>query len=126
MTDAPEIRLERAYDDPSSDGGPRFLVDRVWPRGVKREELDLEVWLREVAPSDELREWFDHDPERWEGFRERYAEELEEEPGSWRPLLEALREQGSITLVYGARDREHNNAVALRDFLESRFAEDDA
>lgn len=120
MPDAPDIRLERAYDDPSSGGAPRFLVDRLWPRGVSREELDIEAWTREVAPSDELREWFGHDPERWEGFRERYADELERKPESWRPLLEALAEHGRIILVYGAKDREHNNAVALREFLLTR------
>lgn len=120
MPDSPVIRLERAYDQPSSDGGPRFLVDRIWPRGVSREELELEAWVREVAPSDELRDWFDHDPERWDEFRERYAGELEGKPDSWRPLLDALDEHGRITLVYGAKDREHNNAVALRDFLANR------
>lgn len=120
MPDRPDIRLERAYDEPSSGGGPRFLVDRIWPRGVSREELDLEAWVREAAPSDELREWFGHDPERWEGFRERYAAELEGKPESWRPLLEALEDQGRITLVYGAKDRDHNNAVALREFLRTR------
>lgn len=120
VPDATDIRLERAFDEPSSGGGPRFLVDRIWPRGVSKEELDLEAWARDVAPSDELREWFGHDAERWEGFRERYADELEEKPESWRPLLEALAEHGRITLVYGAKDREHNNAVALREFLLTR------
>ncbi|MDX1632805.1 MAG: DUF488 family protein, partial [Thermoanaerobaculia bacterium] len=97
----------------------RVLVDRIWPRGVSKDELGLDEWRKEVAPSDSLREWFDHDPERWDEFRRRYFQELEEVPETWEPLLEAARE-GTLVLVYGARDRRHNNAVALRKFLEER------
>lgn len=119
--DEPDIHLERAYDEPSRHGGPRVLVDRLWPRSVSKEEADLELWLRSVAPSDELREWFDHDPDRWEGFRERYRAELEDR----QPELERLEElarQGAVTLVYAASDEDHNNAVVLREVLRERLA----
>lgn len=116
---AGDIQIKRAYADPSADDGRRFLVDRVWPRGRSREVLELEAWLREVAPSDPLRTWFGHDPGRWEAFRARYFGELESRPGSWEPLARAA-ERGRVTLVYGARDTERNNAAALRDFLLER------
>lgn len=109
------IHVHRVYD-PDPPPGRRFLVDRLWPRGVRREALNLEAWLKEVAPSDELRRWFGHDPGRWEAFQERYFQELEAKPDAWAPLLEAARE-GDVVLLYAARDREHNNAVALRSFL---------
>lgn len=111
-----DIHIKRAYADPSEEDGRRFLVDRVWPRGRSREALELEAWLREAAPSDGLRTWFGHDPERWEEFRARYFAELEDRPGAWEPLARAAA-RGRITLVYGARDTRHNNAAALRDFL---------
>ncbi|HXF37751.1 MAG TPA: DUF488 family protein [Actinomycetota bacterium] len=99
---------------------PRFLVDRVWPRGVSRDALRPDGWLREAAPSDELRRWFGHDPKRWEGFKRRYFAELDARPEAWRPLLEAARE-GDVTLLFGARDEERNNAVALREYLERKL-----
>lgn len=111
------IQLKRAYDEPDPEDGRRVLVDRIWPRGVSKEEAKLDEWRREVAPSDELREWFDHEPDRWEEFRCRYAEELEERSEAWRDLAETAREEETLTLVYGASDRNHNNAVVLRDFL---------
>lgn len=83
------IKVKRAYEDPAPEDGRRFLVDRLWPRGVKKEALQLDGWLKEVAPSDDLRRWFDHDPDRWEGFKQRYSAELDEQPERWRPLLEA-------------------------------------
>lgn len=114
-----EIRLKRAYEEPSEGDGARVLVDRIWPRGVSREEAQVALWLREVAPSDGLRRWFGHDPERWEQFRERYWKELgeREEVG----VLEGLARQGGVTLVFGAKDEEHNNAVALKEYLERRL-----
>lgn len=114
------IYLKRAYDEPKPDDGQRFLVDRLWPRGVKKEDLLLAGWFRDVAPSDELRLWFGHDPEKWPDFQESYRKELDENPDSWRPLLTAARE-GDITLVYGARDTAHNNAVALKAYLEEQL-----
>lgn len=113
------IRTKRAYEAPAADDGTRVLVDRYWPRGVSKEEAELDRWMKEIAPSDELREWFDHDPERWEGFRRHYGAELEREPELVEELLEIHR-RGTLTLVYGARDTEHNNAEALRRHLQSR------
>jgi len=109
------IHIVRVYDDGESPGR-RFLVDRLWPRGVNKERLRLDGWLKDVAPSDELRRWFGHDPQRWEEFRRRYAAELDARPEAWRPLMEAA-EQGDVTLLYGAKDTEHNQAVVLREHL---------
>jgi len=111
------IRTKRAYEPPTAEDGTRFLVDRIWPRGVKKEALDIEGWLKQVAPSDDLRRWFGHDPEKWDEFRERYFAELESKQEALDPLRDAA-EQGTVTLVYGAKDTEHNNAVALKAFLE--------
>ncbi len=114
------IRIKRAYDQIGPDDGSRFLVDRLWTRGLKKENLPLDGWLKEVAPSDELRHWFGHDPARWEEFCRRYAAELEGNCEAWRPLLNLSRKQ-DVTLLYSAHDTEHNNAVALRLFLEARL-----
>jgi uncharacterized protein YeaO (DUF488 family) len=111
------IRLKRAYDRPAADDGYRVLIDRLWPRGRKREELSIDAWLKDLAPSNELRKWFNHAPARWDGFQERYREELE-------PRREALRELArraeavTVTLVFGAKDVEHSNAAALKAILE--------
>lgn len=111
-----KVRLHRVYDGPPPAGGRRFLVDRVWPRGIRKEDLRLDGWLRDAAPSGELRRWFGHDPARWEEFRRRYTAELEASPDGWAPLRDALR-NGDVTLLYGAKDRERNQAVVLRDLL---------
>ncbi len=111
-----KINLKRVYDPPSAEDGPRYLVDRLWPRGIKKENLQLAGWLKGLAPSAELRKWFGHDPSRWEEFKHRYFTELEQKPETWRPLIQAL-EEGPITLLYAASDQEHNNAVALKAFL---------
>jgi uncharacterized protein YeaO (DUF488 family) len=109
-----EIRLSRVYDHDAA--GRTFLVERLWPRGVRKVDLCLEGWLKDAAPSTDLRRWFGHDPAKWDEFRRRYADELDANPQSWRPLVDAAAE-GAITLLYSSRDREHNNAVALRDYL---------
>ena len=114
------IRVKRAYEPPGPGDGRRFLVDRLWPRGVKKEALRIEAWLKEVAPSDQLRRWFAHDPGRWIEFQRRYFAELDREPVAWEPLIEAAA-KGPVTLVYSARDTEHNDAVALKEYLESRL-----
>lgn len=114
------IQLKRAYDPPASADGTRFLVERLWPRGVKKETLHVEAWLKDVAPSTELRQWFSHDPAKWPEFRRRYFAELKTRPEAWRPLLTAAR-RGRITLVYSSHDTEHNNAVALKEFLEQHL-----
>ncbi|MFN2292248.1 MAG: DUF488 domain-containing protein [Anaerolineae bacterium] len=111
------IRTKRAYEAPDAADGTRFLVDRIWPRGVKKEALGVEGWLKEVAPSDDLRKWFGHDPEKWEKFQERYFAELEGKEDALEPIRDAVLE-GTVTLVYGAKDTEHNNAVALKAYLE--------
>lgn len=114
------IKLKRVYEQPEADDGARYLVDRLWPRGVAKDALQLTAWLREVAPSDELRKEFHHDPARWEEFRRRYWAELDARPAAWEPLLPAAR-SGTITLLFAARDTEHNNATALRDYLSDRL-----
>ncbi len=114
------IRLKRVYDPPEPGDGDRFLVERLWPRGMKKEALRINRWVKDVAPSDALRRWFGHDPKRWEEFRRRYFAELDGNPEAWKPLLDAAR-RGTITLLYSARDSEHNSAVALRAYLEERL-----
>lgn len=114
------IRLERAYDAETRKDGRRFLVERLWPRGVKKTDLKIEGWLKDVAPSTALRKWFNHDPAKWEEFRRRYFAELNANPEAWHPLVAAARE-GTVTLVYSSHDTEHNNAVALEDFLDQHL-----
>jgi uncharacterized protein YeaO (DUF488 family) len=113
------IRVKRVYDSPEREDGARFLVDKLWPRGLRKEALHLDGWLKDVAPSNTLRKWFGHEPAKWPEFRRRYKAELEEQPQSWQPLAAAAR-KGRVTLLFGARDTEHNNAVALKSFLEKR------
>lgn len=114
------IQIKRAYERATTNDGARFLVERLWPRGVKKENLQVEDWLKEVAPSSELRKWFQHDPAKWGEFRQRYFQELEKHPDRWQPLLTRAR-RGRVTLVYSAHDTEHNNAVALKDFLGQKI-----
>ncbi len=116
-----DIQIRRAYDPPRRGDGYRVLVDRVWPRGASRDDLELDEWWKEIAPSTRLRKWFGHDPERWKEFQARYCTELEGNRGRVRELVERAR-RGRVTLVYGARDPEHNNAVALRAYLKRRSA----
>ena len=113
------IRTRRTYEAPAADDGTRFLVERLWPRGMKKEALEMDAWLKDVAPSPELRRWFGHRVERWAGFRERYEAELDAKPETWQPILEAAR-RGNVTLLYSARDVEHNSAELLRDYLARR------
>ncbi len=113
------IRLKRAYDPPAKDDGKRILVDRLWPRGVKKENAALDQWLKDIAPSDELRQWFNHDLDQWAEFQRRYAGELKKHA----ELVDGLRQlarQGPVTLVYAARDTEHNDAAVLRPILLGR------
>lgn len=114
------IQTKRAYDAHAAADGARYLVDRLWPRGIKREALHLDGWLKEIAPSDALRKWFGHDPARWEEFCRRYERELDAKIEAWQPLLETAR-RGLVTLVYSAKDREHNQAVALKAYLEKKL-----
>jgi len=113
------ITLKRAYDQASPADGARFLVERLWPRGISKSRLRLDGWLKDAGPTTELRKWFGHDPNKWDRFRERYFRELEARPEAWQPILKASRE-GNVTLVYSSHDEEHNNAVALQQYLKKR------
>lgn len=110
------LRIKRAYEPASPEDGERFLVDRLWPRGVRKDTLLLTGWLKDVAPSDGLRRWFGHDPARWTEFRRRYREELKSHEATLQSLRDALK-RGPVTLVYSAHDEAHNQAVVLREFL---------
>lgn len=116
------IQIKRTYDPPSPGDGKRFLVERLWPRGMTKEAVAADAWIKEVAPSTELRKWFDHRVERWEEFRRRYRDELDASPDAWKPLLEA-GDHGTVTLLYSAHDAVHNGALVLRDYLVERGAE---
>jgi uncharacterized protein YeaO (DUF488 family) len=117
------VRLQRAYEDPGPDDGHRVLVDRVWPRGRTKAELRLDEWARDLGPSTQLRKWFGHDPARWTEFQARYRAELAE-PERARALdaLATIARTGRVTIVYGARDREHNQAQVIADEIERRLA----
>lgn len=116
---APVIRTKRVYDPPAPSDGRRILVERLWPRGIKKESLAADAWVKDVAPSTELRKWFDHRVERWEEFQRRYREELDANPDAWAPILEAC-EHGTVTLLYSAHDTAHNSARVLCDYLSER------
>lgn len=113
------IRVKRTYDPPERGDGRRVLVERLWPRGMKKEALEADAWMKEVAPSTELRKWFDHRVERWDEFQRRYRAELTANRAALEPLLEASA-RGTLTLLYSAHDTEHNGAVVLRDYLTER------
>ena len=113
---ADHIKLKRAYEPPASDDGIRILVDRLWPRGVKKVNAAIDEWMKEIAPSTALRKWFGHDPERWPEFRRRYRAEIQQHPEQF-DRLRSLAQQGRITLVFSAHDAAHNDAVVLKDML---------
>lgn len=115
------IQIRRVYEPPALEDGARLLVDRLWPRGVKKERLQLAGWLKEIAPSAPLRQWFDHDPAKWKEFQRRYSAELEKNRKAWQPVLQAAR-GGKVTLLFAAKDAEHNNAGALKTFLGRKLA----
>lgn len=116
-----DIRLKRAYDDPADDDGARVLVERLWPRGVRKEDAALDGWLKGVSPSPELRQWYAHDQEKWDEFRARYRAELAEREEEVEELL-GLARQGPLTLVLASRDVEHSSAALLKEWLEERLA----
>ncbi len=113
---ADHVRLKRAYEPPAPDDGVRILIDRLWPRGIKKTDAAIDEWMKEIAPSAELRKWFGHDPERWQEFRRRYQSEIRRHPGELDRLC-ALARHGRVTLVFAARDEAHNDAVVLKDLL---------
>ena len=113
------FKLKRIYDASEGSDGYRVLVDRIWPRGVSKEKARIDLWMKEIAPSDALRKWFGHDPDRWEGFQRRYREELQKEIGLTNQLQQLEKQHGTVTLVFSARDEHHNQAIALRVFLQA-------
>lgn len=113
------IELQRVYEH-SRQRGTRFLVERLWPRGIRKESLRFSEWLKDVAPSDALRRWFQHDAAKWAEFQRRYRTELDQRPDAWAPILAAAR-AGDVILLYSSHDTEHNNAVVLRDYLNERL-----
>jgi uncharacterized protein YeaO (DUF488 family) len=114
------VSIKRIYEPTRARDGRRFLVERLWPRGMKKESLKMDGWLRDVAPSDTLRRWFGHDPAKWNQFRNRYWGELDEKPEAVKTLVEAAS-HGNVTLLHSAHDTEHNNAVALEEYIEQRI-----
>lgn len=114
------IAVKRVYEPYDKADGMRVLVDRLWPRGIKKEALKLDAWLKEVAPSSELREWYHHDIDKWPQFLSRYAAELDQNPEAWQPIIESAKD-GRVTLLYSARDEEHNNAIALKSILDAKL-----
>lgn len=115
------IKLKRVYDTRTSDDGVCYLVERLWPRGIKKTSLHLDDWLKDAAPSTELRKWFSHDPRKWNEFRRRYFAELDRTTEAWEPIRLAAR-KGTVTLLYSSHDTEHNNAAALREYIGSGTA----
>ena len=115
------IQLKRVYDKREPHDGVRFLVERLWPRGVRKTDVHMDRWQKDVGPSDQLRKWFSHDPAKWTEFQHKYLAELEQRPEAWEPILGAAK-RGTVTLLYSSHDTEHNNAVALKHFLEAKLA----
>lgn len=109
------VLLKRVYESPAATDGQRILVDRIWPRGITKEQAKLDLWLKEVAPSTALRKWFGHDPEKWEEFRKKYRAELENNPAV--ATLKALVRKPQVTLVYAAKDDKHNHVIVLREYI---------
>ena len=114
------VDTKRIYAPPAKSDGRRILVDRVWPRGLRKEDVALDEWLKDIAPSTELRKWFGHSADRWDEFRKRYHAELEQNSQGVAQLVELCRD-GGVTLLFGARDETHNNAVALKEYLERKL-----
>lgn len=112
------LKIKRIYDEPAKDDGFRVLVDRLWPRGVSKEKAHLDLWLKEIAPTDALRKWFGHDPERWAGFATKYKRELATRKDLVQQIKKLEADHGSVTLLYAARDATHNEAVVLQQVLK--------
>ena len=116
------IQLKRVYEKPAPTDGTRFLVERLWPRGVRKADLQMDAWQKEAGPSDQLRKWFAHDPKKWIEFQKRYFAELETRPEAWDPILQAAQRHKRVTLLYSSHDTEHNNAFALKRYLDIKLA----
>lgn len=111
-----DVRIKRVYEKPTKADGKRILVDRLWPRGLTKKKADIDLWLKDIAPTTNLRKWFDHDPEKWKEFKKRYHQELKKNKGQVSILNEYLK-KGVVTLVYGAKDEEHNDALVIKEWL---------
>ncbi len=116
MARSPTIQVKRIYESSDAKDGFRILVDRLWPRGIKKENANIDLWLKEIAPSDSLRKWFNHEPEKWDEFKKRYGKELKENPELVDQLSRHLK-NGKVTFLFSAKDEAHNNAVALREYF---------
>jgi uncharacterized protein YeaO (DUF488 family) len=116
---AMSIQLKRAYETPADSDGSRILVDRLWPRGLSKQKAKIDHWLKEIAPSTELRKWFNHDPEKWHQFKQRYYRELDSQPEIVDQVRDVIK-KGDATFGYGAKDEQHNDAVALKEYLAKR------
>lgn|SRR5690606_14798112 len=116
---SPKIQVRRVYDPPARSDGCRILVDRIWPRGLSKDDVELDAWIKDVAPSAELRTWFGHDPSKWASFKRKYFKELDGREEALEQLLQACSGR-TFTLLFGAKDVEHNNAVALKEYLDTR------
>lgn len=114
------LHIKRVYDPPAAEDGSRVLIDRLWPRGISKDRASIDEWFREIAPSTTLRKWYQHDATKWDEFRKRYFQELDDQPAIVQELLQ-LCAAGSVTLLYSSRERERNNAVALHDYLKMRM-----
>ena len=114
-----KLQIKRIYDEPSAADGTRILVDRLWPRGLSKARAKVNLWLKDIAPSTPLRQWFGHDPGKWEEFTKRYKAELDHNSEAVAQLKEYMT-KGTVTLVYGAKDQEHNDAVVLQEYVEKR------
>jgi len=116
-----ELKVKRVYDDYDEKDGYRILVDRLWPRGLGKEKAKIDLWIRDIAPSNELRKWFSHDPMKWEEFKKRYFEELDKKPEVVGKLVKIIMEKQKVTLLFSAKDKIHNNCVALKEYLLKRI-----
>ena len=112
-----QVRIKRAYDDYAASDGYRVLVDRLWPRGIKKENAHVDLWLKDIAPSTELRKWFNHEPEKWTDFSQKYRKEIVANTEATQELKEALKNHKTVTLLYGAKDEQHNQAIVLQKWL---------
>ena len=115
------LKIKRVYESPKRNDGIRFLVERLWPRGIKKDELKMKAWLKDVSPSPDLRKWYSHDVTKWDEFQKRYRKELKSNGDAWQPILDAAK-NGNVTLLYSAKDVEHNSALVLKEYLEEQIA----
>lgn len=114
------IRIKRIYDAAHTQDGGRILVDRLWPRGIKKDQAQIDLWMKDIAPSNELRKWFNHDPDKWEEFQRRYAKELDQNREGVDQLLQCVK-KGKVTFLFSAKNETHNNAIALKEYLRDRI-----